>query len=140
MKKYKCGFPGCTYETDYRYIHYHHIVPKSKGGSDKEYNRIWLCPNHHCRVYIPGETNGIHAVCTDESIIILGKVVSTSGVLLEYRTPFSSEIMNIKENICLIDISDKDEYRKWIKTESSVNYKKPCSSNINYVELQKLNF
>ena len=91
MKKFKCEFPGCGYETDYNYIHWHHIIPKSKGGSDAPWNRVWLCPNHHCRVYIPGEVHGIHAVCTDESIILLGKLKSTGGTLLEYRMANSDE-------------------------------------------------
>lgn len=93
--KYKCNFPGCTYETNHRYIHYHHIIPKSKGGSDKESNRVWLCPNHHCRIYIPGETRGIHSVCTEESVILIAKRMSTAGLILEYRLPEKDEITKI---------------------------------------------
>ncbi len=90
--RYICEFPTCNYITYHKYIHYHHIIPKSKNGSNKHYNRVWLCPNHHCRIYIPGETNGIHAVCTEESVILISKRMTTCGILLEYRIPYSDEI------------------------------------------------
>ena len=38
----------CDYSTPNRNnIENHHIVPKELKGSDKQYNRVYLCPNHH---------------------------------------------------------------------------------------------
>lgn len=82
---YKCQFPQCKYETNNRFqIHYHHIIPKECGGTNKEYNRIWLCPNHHSRIYIKEATKGIHSIKTKDSIIFKGILQSTSGRLIEY--------------------------------------------------------
>lgn len=93
MINYKCGFPGCDYRTNYRsYICKHHIKPKCDGGIDDEYNRIWLCPNHHVRIYIPGCTNGIHKICTSESIILEKWVMSSDGKLLSFRNAYKEEI------------------------------------------------
>lgn len=82
---YKCQFPNCSYECNERsYIHNHHIVPKELGGSDKSGNRIYLCPNCHCRVYIPESSSGIHSIKSNNSIIIIGWLMSTAGKVLEY--------------------------------------------------------
>ena len=73
----------CDYSTENRnYIEYHHIVPKELKGSDKPYNRIWLCPNHHKMVYVDGSQSGIHSIKNDDSIIIKGKLDSTGGKIL----------------------------------------------------------
>ncbi len=32
-------------------LHVHHIVPRSKGGTDDVHNLITLCPNHHAMVH-----------------------------------------------------------------------------------------
>jgi hypothetical protein len=81
--RYKCQFPNCTYSTKYRFqLHYHHIVPKELGGTDKSNNRLWLCPNHHNRIYIPNTIHGIHSKKTDNSIIIIGWMMSTEGKTL----------------------------------------------------------
>ena len=81
---FRCQFPGCRYETTERHrIHYHHIKPKEFSGVDDEYNRLWLCPNCHNRVYIP-ESKGIHSKQSNESIIIKGKLMSSGGIVLNY--------------------------------------------------------
>jgi len=82
---YKCEFPGCDYVCEHRsQIHRHHIVPKTLNGSDKEYNKIYVCPNCHTRIYVPGVKHGIHSIKTNESIIINGWLGSTNGRVLEY--------------------------------------------------------
>ena len=82
---YKCQFPKCTYSCDERsHITYHHIKSKEQGGSDDDSNRIWLCPNCHCKVYIPESKTGIHSVQGKSSIIINCWRMSTSGKVLEY--------------------------------------------------------
>jgi len=81
----KCEFPYCNYETHHRsQIHNHHIIPVENGGSDRKSNTILLCPTHHTKIYIPNATKGIHTIKGDDSIIILGWLSSTKGMLLEY--------------------------------------------------------
>lgn len=83
--KHKCQFPGCTYETESRtQIHNHHIIPKECGGSDREGNRIFLCPNCHTRIFVPTAKTGIHSFNNENSIILIHKLRSTSGMVLEY--------------------------------------------------------
>lgn len=83
---YKCQFPGCSYTTNSRtQIEYHHIVPKTKGGKNWSKNRIWLCPNCHKKIYIPGEEKGIHSKQHENSIIIIGWAASTIGRILQYK-------------------------------------------------------
>lgn len=90
---YKCQFPECEYTTDNRtQIEYHHIIPKTKGGKNGAGNRIWLCPNHHKMIYIPGEEKGIHSKFNMNSIVILGWVQSTGGKLLQYRKVNEEEL------------------------------------------------
>lgn len=82
---YVCEFPGCNYKTKYKsQITYHHIVPVECGGSDKAFNRIWLCPNHHTRIYIPEATHGIHVTKGENSLMLVGWLQSTTGKVLEY--------------------------------------------------------
>ena len=82
---YCCEFPGCTYFTAVKsQINYHHIVPKELNGSDKKFNRIFLCPTHHTKVFIPEATRGIHTKKGIDSIIINGWRHSTAGKILEY--------------------------------------------------------
>lgn len=72
----------CTYSTPNRNnIENHHIVPKELEGSDLNWNRIYLCPNCHKRVYIEGSTSGIHSIKNSDSIIIKGLFNSTDGKL-----------------------------------------------------------
>jgi len=94
---YQCQFPGCNYETTSRtQIEYHHIVPKTKGGSNLPKNRIWLCPNHHKKIFIPGEIKGVHSKKSEDSIVILGWLQSTGGRLLQYKYPDLEEILYAK--------------------------------------------
>lgn len=82
---FKCQYPNCKYETNFRnQIDYHHIVPKELGGSDKAHNRIYLCPNHHKSIYVPEAKHGIHSI-NNNSTILIRKVYSTAGFLLEYK-------------------------------------------------------
>ncbi|MCK9428956.1 MAG: HNH endonuclease [Candidatus Omnitrophica bacterium] len=91
---YYCEYPNCNYKTDIRSkINYHHIIPKSKFGSNKKFNRIFLCPNHHVCIYIPEELKGIHSKFNSNSIIILGWKLSTEGKILEYKLINSNEIL-----------------------------------------------
>lgn len=83
--KYKCQFPNCEYSCENRHaIHLHHIVPIENGGVDTEYNRLWVCPNHHNKIYIPESKKGIHSKKCKDSIILISKFKSTSGMILEY--------------------------------------------------------
>jgi 5-methylcytosine-specific restriction endonuclease McrA len=43
-----CQVPGCSRAA----VHAHHIIPRSKGGTDDEWNLVSLCASHHL--------NGIH--------------------------------------------------------------------------------
>jgi hypothetical protein len=83
---YKCSFPGCDYHTESRsQIVKHHIVPRSKGGSNKKNNLLTLCPTHHSFIYIEGMKSGIHSKYTDKSIIIESRLGSTGGPCIQYR-------------------------------------------------------
>jgi hypothetical protein len=83
--KYYCQFPGCNYCTDIRsQINYHHIKPIEIDGKDDIFNRIYLCPNHHTKIYIPESKNGQHTFKSIDSIILLKKYKSTSGTVVEY--------------------------------------------------------
>lgn len=86
MKRdYHCEFPGCDYKTQEKsQINNHHIKPKELGGSNAKYNRAYLCPTHHTKVYIPEATRGIHTKKGEDSIIISGWLQSTGGRVLEY--------------------------------------------------------
>jgi len=83
---YKCEFPCCNYSTLTRsQIHNHHIISKMDKGSNKIYNRIWLCPTHHTKIYIEDAIKGIHAIKGKDSIILIGWLSSTDGKILEYK-------------------------------------------------------
>ena len=67
-----CYFPNCEYETDIRsQIVYHHIIPRSLNGSNKKYNRIYVCPSCHSKIYVPEMKNGIHSKKGKDSIEII---------------------------------------------------------------------
>ena len=90
---YKCNFPGCNYTTEVKsQIHYHHIVPQSKNGSNKSYNLISVCPTHHTKIYIPGEEYGSHCKYGEDSIIMIRKLPSTVGEVLEYTRIHEEEL------------------------------------------------
>ena len=44
MDYYRCRVWGCSCRKN---IEVHHIVPRSKGGPNEEWNLITLCPYHH---------------------------------------------------------------------------------------------
>jgi len=84
--RYSCEFPKCNYSTDHRsQINYHHIVPQELKGSNKDYNRIWLCPTHHTKIYIPESARGMHSIKGSDSIILIRWLSSTKGRILEYK-------------------------------------------------------
>ena len=84
---YCCEFPKCSFQTTERdRIDHHHIVPKSMPGtSNKPFNMMWLCPDHHRAVYVPGATSGQHAIKNQDSIVIICKRASSQGSALEYE-------------------------------------------------------
>ena len=83
---YNCEFPKCNYNTSHRsQIQYHHIVPVELNGSDKDYNRIWLCPTHHTKVFVKESRSGIHSIQGEDSIVIIQWMESTQGRVLEYQ-------------------------------------------------------
>lgn len=87
MKKYECKFPGCGFvTTDKSLIDIHHIVPKEQGGSEKPFNKIELCPNHHRRIYIKASRAGIHSLQHDDSIEILNILESSDGRVMHFKT------------------------------------------------------
>ena len=91
---YYCKMPGCEYVCEDRsQVHFHHIIPKSLGGSNNESNLIEVCPNCHNRIYIENETHGIHSIKHSNSIILLSKMLSTGGPVISYKTIDSDEIM-----------------------------------------------
>ena len=82
---YQCQMPECDYVCeDKSQINFHHIVPKSMGGSNSLSNLLELCPNCHSRIYIPEMEFGIHAIKHNNSVILLGKLFSTGGYLISY--------------------------------------------------------
>jgi hypothetical protein len=83
--EYYCQFPKCRYSTTIRsQINYHHIKPVELDGSDEDFNRLYLCPNHHTKIFIPEAKNGQHTVNGKDSIILLKKYRSTDGIIVEY--------------------------------------------------------
>jgi hypothetical protein len=90
---YNCNFPGCEYTTDVKcQIHNHHIVPRSKKGSNKNYNLITVCPTHHAKIFIPGELHGQHSKQSVDSIVMIRKLPSTDGEVLEYKYANEEEV------------------------------------------------
>lgn len=95
--RYFCQFPSCSYETNQRnQIDLHHIIPKETGGKDDKWNRIYLCPNCHRKIYIPEAKKGMHSKKGNDSIILLNKHFSTNGQILEYKDQFDNiQLINI---------------------------------------------
>lgn len=80
-----CHFPGCDVEFSLRNEYdLHHIKPVSMGGNNKPYNLIPLCPSCHRKVFVPGMKAGHHSIEKEDSIIIYAKLLSTSGIAIEY--------------------------------------------------------
>ena len=90
---YKCQMPGCDYETENKsQIAFHHIIPSSMGGTNDDGNIIMLCPNCHTRIYVEGVKSGIHSIKNENSIILMQKYMSTSGLLISYKNIDSNDI------------------------------------------------
>lgn len=83
----ECKFPGCSFKTTVRsLIDDHHIIPRSMpGSSNKKNNRIFLCPEHHRCIYVPGASSGQHSVKHKDSIIIVDRRKSTQGEVLLFQ-------------------------------------------------------
>lgn len=87
---FKC--PICSYYCENRsWIEEHHIVPRSMGGSDKRGNLLYLCPNCHKKIYVDGCISGSHSINCEDSIIIIGKFLSTDGYVLMYKIGVNGE-------------------------------------------------
>ena len=100
MSKYHCNFPNCSYSTEIRtQIHKHHIIPREENGSDKEWNLIFLCPNHHSKIFVPSAKKGIHSKKSKDSIILLNKYKSTQGSILEYQECSTNTIKLVEINM-----------------------------------------
>ena len=90
---FKCQMPECTYMCeDKSQINFHHIVPRSMGGSDKAFNLIELCPNCHARIYVEGIASGQHSVKNKNSVVLLSKMLSTSGLVISYKNVDDVEV------------------------------------------------
>lgn len=59
----------------------HHILPRSMGGSDDNFNLVVLCPSCHSRIYVEG-CGGKHGQKAPNSVTIWGWVQSSDGRLL----------------------------------------------------------
>jgi len=88
-----CQMPDCDFISDSRsQIDVHHIIPRSMGGTDKRSNLIELCPNCHRRILVEGAETGIHSIENTNSIIIMGKMLSTGGYVISYKDINDDEI------------------------------------------------
>ena len=90
---YYCQMPDCDYVCEAKsLINFHHIVPVSMGGSNKNSNLIELCPNCHARIYVDGIKSGSHAIIHENSVIFLGKLLSTGGYVISYTNINTDEV------------------------------------------------
>lgn len=90
----------CDYSTvDRDRIHYHHIVPKSLKGTNKHHNRIYLCGNCHNKIFVTG-SKGIHGIKGTNPIIINSKLMSTSGLIIEYIENEETKYKILKNRYC----------------------------------------
>ena len=136
--RFQCEFPGCEIESDEReQFEYHHIVPRSKNGTNDRNNRIWLCLKHHAKIYIPGESRGKHSKIRDGSIIINGWRFSTGGRILEWKNISDKdyqyhEVEEANWGRTFLNEENKEEYIKKSNKEKTKQSKK-----INIVDLIK---
>lgn len=87
-----CGFPGCKKVASARsLIDLHHIKPICMGGSDLAYNRMWVCPDHHRRIFVPDCPSGHHSIKHLDSIIVIGYLNSSVGRVLHFVDPSGVE-------------------------------------------------
>jgi len=63
----------------------HHIVPRSKQGSDRAWNLLTVCPGCHRKIYIPNMNTGIHKSPAIGSIEIFGYLSTSDGQAVHYR-------------------------------------------------------
>ena len=77
---YRCAVPGCTSRCNH---HDHHIVFRSRGGSDELENRVLLCAFHHQRCLHAGLMR-ISGDAPDGLRFELG--LRSSGPLVAYRS------------------------------------------------------
>ena len=90
---YYCQMPECEYICeDKSQIHFHHIIPSSLGGNNRDSNLIGLCPNCHTRVYVPEMEYGMHSIKHSNSIILISKMLSTGGQVISYKTIDDDEV------------------------------------------------
>jgi DNA-directed RNA polymerase subunit RPC12/RpoP len=83
---YYCQLPDCEYQTEEKsQIHFHHIIPKSMGGSNKKNNLLSVCPTCHSKIFVQGMSKGPHSIECKNSIIINKKVLTTAGLAIEYK-------------------------------------------------------
>jgi len=81
-----CGFPLCgKSHFSTKTVDLHHIVPVSMGGEDSLYNRIYLCPECHRRIYVPGIASGIHKTKKQGSVQLFRYIPTNKGKALLYR-------------------------------------------------------
>lgn len=75
----------CDYKTNNRsLIESHHIVSRYENGSNNKWNRVYLCPNCHKKVYNEKVLSGNHSIKSESSIVIKGWRMSTLGRVLNY--------------------------------------------------------
>ncbi len=63
---------NCAICKKFGYVDSHHIVSKSKGGSNKSFNKVQICPNCHRSVHLG-------------DIVIEGKFMTAKGIELIYH-------------------------------------------------------
>lgn len=84
--EHRCEFPGCgKVEGSRSALDLHHILPVCMGGQNAGANRIFLCPSHHRKIYVPGCPSGHHSVKHQDSITIIGYLSSSEGKVLHYK-------------------------------------------------------
>lgn len=55
------------------------------GTSNKKYNLMYVCPEHHRLIFVPGVEKGQHSVKHKDSIIVDGRRDSSNGTSLLYE-------------------------------------------------------
>jgi hypothetical protein len=102
---FECQFPCCgKVAFDRSEVDVHHIVSRSLNGVKKPYNEIVLCPGCHRMIHVPGVTHGIHKVKRDNSVVLRGYIMTTSGKALIYQKADGKDrmwIQKTKEDIVL---------------------------------------
>lgn len=87
-EEHRCEFPGCAVvEGSRSALDLHHIVPVCMGGTNAGANRIYLCPSHHRKVFVPECPSGHHSISHMDSIVIVGYLASSDGKVLHYKDP-----------------------------------------------------